>query len=253
MESLPISLDLSPWQVTYVVVLTVVGSVVSGLSGMGGGVLIAIGITPIVGLKPVLPIVTIAMLMNHLVRVWIFRTEVDWRRARLVLMTAMPLSFVGSLLYVEFTPTLIAIVMGGFLLFSVPLRRYLERRQWQVGDRTLTSAGGLFGLISGTTIGGGAFMVTVLLSSGLAGAALVGTDAVIGLALLIVKFTTFSSMDLFSSTYLFVGVMIGLFTLPGTYLARWIMSNTSIRVHTLFMEGVILFAGGSFVWRGFTE
>ena len=50
-----------------------VAATVSGMSGVGGGLLLAIFIAPVVGVKAVVPTVGIATLIAHVVRVWVYR------------------------------------------------------------------------------------------------------------------------------------------------------------------------------------
>jgi uncharacterized membrane protein YfcA len=45
------------------------------------------------------------------------------------------------------------------------------------------------------------------------------------------------------------GVLIGLCTVPGAYTGRWIVTNTPLRIHTLFMEIIVLTGAGYFLWR----
>lgn len=233
--------------------LTFLGSVAAGLSGMGGGVIIAIAITPLVGIKPLVPTVSIAMLVNHVARVWVFRHSVDWRSALAVLATALPFTLVGSAIYVALPATVVAVVMGVFLVAFVPLRRVLARRAWRLGRPGLMAVGGVFGLVTGTTLGGGMLIVPALLGSGLSGAMLIGTDAVIGLSVLIGKAAMFGTLELLTPELVVIGLLVGLVSVPGVYLARWILEHTSVRLHTLLIELLIVGGGLSFVWRGLTS
>ena len=46
-------------------------------------------------------------------------------------------------------------------------------------------------------------------------------------------------------------VLIGLCTIPGPFVARWLMQRMSIRVHALMMDGLILTGGLLLLWRAF--
>ena len=48
------------------------------------------------------------------------------------------------------------------------------------------------------------------------------------------------------------GMLIGLCTIPGAYLGRWIVRNTPIRIHTLFLETLVLCGASYFLWQGAT-
>ena len=55
------------------------------MSGVGGGLLLAIFIAPIVGVKAVVPTVGVATLIAHVVRVWVYRQHIVWRPALVML------------------------------------------------------------------------------------------------------------------------------------------------------------------------
>jgi uncharacterized protein len=38
-------------------------------------------------------------------------------------------------------------------------------------------------------------------------------------------------------------VAMGLFTVPGTWLAAWVVRRTSVRIHTIFVEALIVIGG----------
>jgi uncharacterized protein len=242
--------SLNPLQMVLVALAAFSGSVTAGLSGMGGGMLLAVVVSPIVGIHALIPVMTITILFNHIARVSAFRREVNWRIARRVMVSALPLTVLGASVYAVLPARAVAIVLGLFVLIFVPARRLLGDSAWQLSPAGLTGVGGLFGFISGTAFGAGMILIPVLLGMGLSGAALVGTDAVIGLGILITKALTFSTLSVLSTDRVVFGAVIGLFTMPGVYLARWIIKRTSVRVHTAIIELVLILGGASFVWRG---
>jgi uncharacterized membrane protein YfcA len=245
--------QLSLTELLLAVGAAVLGSLVSGLSGMGGGVLMAIAVTPVVGIHALVPTIAVTMLVNHMARVWAFRSHVHWRPALLILAAATPFAVLGSLLYVSLPAHTVAMVMGVFLVVFVPLRRRLSRGAWTLGEPGLAGVGAVFGFISGTTIGAGAIIVPALLGTGLAGSALIATDAVIGLMVLVAKTMTFAAQDFLDVRLVAIGLTLGMCSVPGVYAARWIIQRTSIRVHTLFIEALIVAAGLSFIHRGLED
>jgi uncharacterized membrane protein YfcA len=87
-----------------------------------------------------------------------------------------------------------------------------------------------------------------LMGAGLAGEYLVGTVAAIGFGLNLTKSLVFGFSPLLDGGLLFKGVVIGLCTIPGAYVGRWIVRNTPLRIHSLFMEGFILCGAAYFLW-----
>lgn len=241
---------LDPLRVVLVAVAAFAGSLAAGLSGLGGGMLLAIVIAPIVGIDVLVPVMTITMLLNHVARVGAFYRDVDWKVAGRVTLTALPATVIGAWVYAALPPNVIAIVIGVLALLFVPARRLTGDAAWRVGTAGMLGIGGIFGFLSGTAIGAGMLLVPVLLGTGLAGPVLVGTDAVIGIAVLIVKTITFGTLAVLTTDIVTVGVVVGLFTMPGVYVARWILRKSSVRMHTLIVEIMIVGGGISFVWRG---
>ena len=250
MEANALLSSLDPLQVVFVAFAAFAGSVTAGLSGMGGGMLLAVALSPIVGIQALIPIMTVTMLINHIARVGAFRRNISWVIAGRVMVTALPLTVLGASVYAALPPRAVALVLGLFVLVFVPARRLLGDSAWRLGASGLMGVGGLFGFISGTAMGAGMILIPVLLGMGLSGGALVGTDAVIGLAVLVVKAITFGTLAVLNTELVVFGVVVGLITTPGVYFARWIIRRTSVRLHTAIIEVILLLGGASFVWRG---
>jgi uncharacterized protein len=222
---------------------------VSGMSGVGGGLLIAIFIAPIVGVKAVVPTVGVAMLIAHVVRVWVYREGIVWPPALVMLAGALPAVIVSARLYVALPADVIATILGVFLLASIPLRRIMAKRDLRLGRRSLGLAGATYGFLAGTTIGGGILVIPALLGAGLAGMALLATDAVIGLSVLVTKTLVFGGFDVLTPELFLIGCLLGLCTIPGTYLARWLMLRTPLHLHVVAMEMIVVAGACSFLWR----
>jgi uncharacterized membrane protein YfcA len=199
----------------------------------------------------VVPTVGVAALIAHVVRVWVYRDAIVWRPALVMLAGALPATVASARLYVDLPADTIAAILGVFLLASVPARRLMARRELRFGSRSLGLIGVCFGLLTGTTIGGGVLVIPALLGAGLTGLTVLGTDAVIGLASLITKTLVFGGFDVLTPELLLIGCLLGLCMIPGTYLARWLVMRTPLHVHLIAMEGVIVLGACSFLWRAF--
>jgi uncharacterized protein len=226
-----------------------VAATVSGMSGVGGGLLLAIFIAPVVGVKAVVPTVGVATLIAHVVRVWVYREGIVWRPALVMLAGALPATIVSARLYVALPAEIIAAILGAFLLASIPLRRLMARRELRFGSRSLGLIGATYGFVAGTTIGGGILVIPALLGAGLAGMALLATDAVIGLSTLIVKTAVFGGFAVLTPRLFLIGCLLGLCMIPGTYFARWLVLRTPLHVHVVAMEAIVVLGACSFLWR----
>jgi uncharacterized membrane protein YfcA len=243
--------DIGATRLALLAAVAFVSATVSGMSGVGGGLLLAIFIAPVVGVKAVVPTVGIASLIAHVIRVWVYRDAIVWRPALVMLAGGIPATVASARLYVDLPADIIAAILGLFLLASVPARRLMARHELRFGSRSLGLIGTCYGLLTGTTIGGGVLVIPALLGAGLTGMAVLATDAVIGLASLTTKAVVFGSFDVLTPELLLIGCLLGVCMIPGTYLARWLVMRTPLHVHVAAMEAVVVLGACSFLWRAF--
>lgn len=233
--------------------VTVIASAVSGMSGFGGGLIIAAVLAPIIGVKALVPVIGVVMLFNNAGRVWFYRKALNLRIAALVFVCSAPSAAIGAYFYSRLDDAIISLVLGSVLIISVPLRRWLAHKKVQLETRGLATFGFVWGFLNSTMIGTGLLVIPVLMGAGLFSQALLATDALIAVGINIVKTIAFSRFDVLTPDLFIAAAVVGLFTFPGTWLASWIVKRTSVRIHTLFMETIIMLAGGSFLWRFFRE
>jgi len=241
--------DLGPAAIALIVLAAFGSAVVHTVGGFAGALLLTICLAPIIGVKESIPVTATAMIVSNLTRVWVFRHAVDWRVFRAVFATALPGIVLGAFLYVRLHVHYVAAILGAFLILTVPLRRTMHKRKFQVGIRGLRIVGLPYGLISGTSMGAGLILAPFLLGAGLFGEQLIAIVAALGLALNITKTMVFGLSPLLTATLAIKGLLIGVCTMPGAYVGRWIVTNTPIRIHTLLMEGLILAGAGYFLWK----
>lgn len=224
-------------------------AVFHSVGGFAGGLLLAICLAPILGVKETVPVTATAMIVSNTARIWVFRRAVDWRAFLCIFSAAVPGIVAGAVIYIRLPVHFVALLLGAFLVATVPLRRRLAKRAFRVGPRGLLIAGLPYGVISGTTFGAGMMLAPFLLGAGLLGEHLVATVAALGFGLNVTKSLVFGLSPLLTGSLAAQGVLIGLCTIPGAYAGRWIVRNTPIRVHTAFLEVLILCGAAYFLWR----
>jgi uncharacterized membrane protein YfcA len=224
-------------------------SIVGGVSGYGGGLVMPIVIAPIVGVSGVIPTLAIAMSLGNGSRVLAYWREIDRARAVQVMVTALPLSFVGAYLYTLLPERAIAGILGGFLLVIVPLRRWLAKKEYVLGTPGLMTVSSVYGLISGAMSGAGLMILSALMAAGVTGGALVGTDAASALLINLIKIAIFSQAGLIDVSLLVFGLIIGLATFPGAFVARAIVRRMPLRIHTAMMDAIVIAGGFVFLWQ----
>jgi uncharacterized membrane protein YfcA len=219
-------------------------AVLSGMSGFGGGLIITLFITPIIGAKAVVPVLAVAMGITNLSRVWFFRTALNPRIVALLAGPGAVAAVLGSMLYVRLDPSVVQALLGIVLIGSMIPRHYLAKHRISPNRTVLVGIGGLYGFLSSVVVGAGIILVPTMLGAGLAGAALLATDAAIAVLINIVKIFMFGTLDALTLKLFIIALLMGACTVPGTWLASCIVKRTNVRIHTMAMEVLIICGGG---------
>ena len=242
---------LTPTAWALVALSSFVVGTVHTIGGMAGGVMLSIILAPILGVTRVVPVLSVALMIGATSRLWVFRHLVDWKIFRAVMITAIPGIMIGSFIYTILSPDAVAAVLGIFLLITIIARHTLEQSRFHIGRRGFAVLGLIFGLVSGTTIGGGLLLVPFFLGAGLKGERFVAIIGAIGFTLNVVKVLTFSSLSVLDLETIVIGCVAGLCVVPGTYLGYWIVKKTPIRIHTAVVEGLVVAGALFFLWLAF--
>src|SRR3954463_9913193 len=161
--------DVGFWDLVLIAAVAFTMSVVGGLSGFGIGLVLPAFLAPVVGVASVIPVMSVAMTFANASRVWAYWTSLAPRRLFLVMVTALPASAVTAYLYTKMSTSLIAAVLGTFLILAVPLRRLLQNWKFVLDDRGLMAIGVGYGLLTGALSGAGMLMIAALLAAGVTG------------------------------------------------------------------------------------
>jgi uncharacterized membrane protein YfcA len=224
-------------------------AVLGGLAGYGTGLILPIVLAPVIGVANIIPVMAVAMMINNASRVLAFRHDIQWPHVRRLLWLGLPACLIGAWGYTRLEARWVALLLGVFLLASIPLRRLLQRAQMQLGARGEIAAGGAFGLIEGGMTGTGVILISILMAAGVQGPALIATDAVVSTILSLAKALLFGSAARLDASLLVTGVLVGLCTAPGAFVARALLARMPQRLHLRIMEAVVVLGGLGFLWR----
>jgi hypothetical protein len=140
-----------------------------------------------------------------------------------------------------------ALVIGGMLILSVPLRRLLKYHGVKFGDRGFAIGAVGYGVVVGGTAGSGVIMLSLLMAAGLEGASVIATDAAISIVIGIVKISVFGMAGVITGQIVAFALLIGIIALPGAFLARAFVERMPLHVHTAILDAVVLLGGGFLV------
>jgi uncharacterized membrane protein YfcA len=237
-------------ELVFVAVAALVTSIVGGVAGYGTGLLMPLVLVPLIGAQAVVPVLGVAAIFNNLSRIAVFRKEIVWRHVWPITLAAVPFCYLGAAFYSELSGPGAAILIGAALILLVPARRLLNRFKRGLSRPAVYGVGGLFGLVTGGVPGGGIILISLLMSLGVTGGAVVGSDAMISVMVGLVKIGTFQSYGQLPSSSWALAIMIGVAGIPGAFLAKWISDRLSVNVHTGIMDAMVVAGGSVLIARG---
>lgn len=253
MDLLDAFADISLLELILVAAVALFASIVGGVTGYGASALMPLVLIPLVGPEPVVPIVSISGLFNNVTRAYAFREYIDFKRGTIIMLAAVPTCMLGAYVYTKLTSAGILIAIGAMLCLSVPLRRWLTHMKVQMSSGGLAAGSVLYGFLSGSTTGSGVILLSVLMASGLAGAWVVATDALVSIAVAVSKLLVFGVAGAMTPQVLAFGLLIGIVALPGAFLAKAFVERLPVRVHTGILDGIVVLGGGVMIFSAFKQ
>jgi uncharacterized membrane protein YfcA len=235
--------DISLVQIGMVAAMALFASLVGGVAGYGTGVLMPLVLVPIAGAEAIVPIIAISALFTNTSRATAFRHAIDWRRVLVILLCATPTCILGAYGFTRLTGRGALLVIGLTLALSVPLRRIAKSRGLVVGPRGLAIGSVIYGVLVGGTTGSGVILLSLLMAVGLQGAQVIATDAVISIALGVVKVLVFGIAGVITPKVIAFALIIGGVAFPGAFLAKALVDRLPVHIHTALLDAVIIFGG----------
>jgi uncharacterized protein len=240
---------LDPVTLAAVAGLALLAAIIGAVGGFGTGVILTATLTPLLGIKVVVPVLAVAGVIINAGRFWFYRQFVDRKALVVSMIAALPFLVLGTWLYSMLDARTVGTILGVVVIASVPVRRFFKARQVTLGTPGLAVGEAVFGLASGIASGVGMIQVSVLLAAGLSGPAVLATDALATIALDLCKAALFQRFDLLDADIAATGVLIGIATIPGSALGAWLVNRLGAHLHVLFMEGLILGGGTLMLWH----
>jgi uncharacterized membrane protein YfcA len=245
--------ELGTTTVILVGLIAVITAAIHGATGVAGGFLMTAALAVIIGVKPVVPVMSVALLISHSSRIFLNRQNFHKEAYLLVVLPAIPCIALTAWLYGKMSSTWIAILLGVVVLLSIPLRRWARSRQIKTRKSTLIGVAAAYGGISGASIGGGMLLVPFMLGYGLTKEAFVATLAAIAFTSNVTRLSVFSSTALLDTQFLLLGLFVGLMTIPGNYLGREILRKLTNDRHALIVDILTLTGAANFFWMAINQ
>jgi uncharacterized membrane protein YfcA len=245
--------DVSIYQLMLVAGVALFASVLGGVAGYGTGALMPLVLVPMVGAEQVVPIIALAGMLTNTGRVLAFLRFVDWPRVWLVMLGAIPPCLVTAYGYTLLTGRGAQLVIGTMLMLTVPLRYMLRRRSVVLHDRGLLLGSVGYGAAVGGTVGAGVILLSLLMAAGLAGQAVIATDALLSIFIGGSRLVVFALAGAITLRTIAFALLIGVVAFPGAFLARAFVARLPIHMHTAILDAVVLFGGAVMVFGALTK
>ena len=245
---MPILPDVSLTELVLIVGLAAFSGIAGGVAGYGTGALMPLVLVPILGAAPVVPIIAVSAMFTNSARIVAFRRALNLRRAVIALVAAAPTCVLGAWLYTLLTGRGAALVIGTSLIATVPLRRLLKSRGHHLGEKGFAAAAAGWGVLVGGTTGAGVILLSLLMATGLEGAAVIATDATVSIVMGVVKLSVFGLAGVLTPVVLAVGLLIGGIGFFTTFIAKLIVERLPVHVHTAMLDAVVIVGGSVMIY-----
>ena len=151
------------WTLLAVAIAALVTSSIHGAVGVAGGFLMTAALSLLIGVRPVVPVMSVALTISHGTRSLLNLRAIDRSVLLSVMGVAAPMIVIGALAY-GFLPTrVIAVVLGFVILSSIPIRHWARSRAIKAGRRTLGIIGAIYGFLAGGSVGSGMLLTPFML------------------------------------------------------------------------------------------
>jgi uncharacterized membrane protein YfcA len=224
-----------------------IGSIVGGVAGFGGGLILLPVVAWVVGVRAAAPVLTVTMLLGNLSRIWWSRHELDTRVIVRYLLGAVPATFIGVMLYAGTPSDWLGRIIGLFLIAAIPLRRAMLSSRVEVRLRHFPVLGALVGGLSALVVTTGPFVAPFFLAYGLRRGAFVGTEAVCALGMHVSRSVAFARYSLLGWDTVALGCVLGSTMFAGAWIGRKLLERMSDRIFLVLIEALILVTGLQFV------
>lgn len=182
-------------------------------AGFGGGLVITLGLSLMLGPAPALAVGAPALLAGHLHRGVKMRHSADAKAAWALCLGAVPGSILGAMTLVALPESAIWwILLAAMVLGVAEFTGKIPRR---FGRRMLAPGGAAVGWLAAAAGVGGIILPAVMLGAGLSGSAFVATAALASMAVSTVRVAMYGASGLIDGPSLLLSVGCGLGVLGG--------------------------------------
>ncbi len=237
---------------SFVLAVGLLAGTISGVVGTGSSIMLMPVLVYAFGPKEAVPIMAVAAIMANASRILAWWREVDWRATAAYSATGVPAAVLGARTLLALPPRAVDLSIGTFLIAMVPVRHWLKRHAVKLGLWHLAVGGAVIGYLTGIVVSTGPLSVPLFVFYGLERGAFLATEAASSLGLYVAKSITFQRFGALNADTLTKGLIAGSSLMAGAFIAKGFVLKMNPDTFRLVMDGIMLAAGLSMLWNGFT-
>ena len=221
----------------------------AGVAGFGGGVMLMPTLTFFLGPHAALPTLCFCSIFATASRSWLNRAYIDWKVNIYFLIGAIPLTILGTRLFISLEPTTIERLLGFFILIIVVSKRLPAVRQFKMKLWGFIPLGGITAFIAGVVGVPGPFTSVFFLSYGLQRMAFIGTFAFAMGSLQIPKLAVFAVNGFIDKDTILLGTGIGVMGVLASYFGTKVVRRVPDKYFTIFINIVLVIFAMFFILK----
>jgi uncharacterized membrane protein YfcA len=207
---------MTSWSALLFLLFGLMAGVLTTVSGQGGGLILLLAVSTLVGPREALAITAPALLFGNLHRAVLLRDHIDRRVAVRMMIGTLP----GALLGGFATGVIPAwgLRLALLVMTALAIAKALGWLDFQVKERGLGLAGFGIGVMTGTSGGAGLLLAPLLLSAGLSGPAFVATTSALAVSMHIGRVIGYAGLGFFSGGLVGTTVLVTVAIFAGNWL-----------------------------------
>lgn len=234
-------------QLIVLFLISYIAATISGAAGFGGALVLLPVLTGIVGVKAAVPILTIGQIFGNASRVWFGRHELKWKPIIFFLLSAVPLTVLGSYLFTGIDSKKIKIGIGIFLVLLVVYRR-ANINKIKLGDKGMVVGGGITGFLSGLAGSAGPLGAAFFLGLNLTATAYIASEAFTALVMHLTKTIVYNKYTLIGREELYYGIFIGFAMILGSWSGKKVIERLKRENFLLLVEILFIVSAIQLIW-----
>ncbi len=237
----------------YIFVLSVglAAGALSAIVGTGASIILLPVLILQFGPQQAVPIMAVAAVMGNIGKSLAWWRDIDWRAFAAYSVTGVPGAALGARTLLVLPASIVEIGLGLFFLGLIPIRRWMRVRDVQMPLWQLAAAGAVIGFLTGVVLSTGPLSIPAFGAVGLSKGALLSTEAVSSLTLMISKAATFQLLGALPWPQIVQGLIVGASMIVGSFAAKRIVDRMNVKTFESMLDVMLVIAGITMLWTGF--